>query len=42
MSTETLGFNIKNTNSTKLDDGVEGVDVTNANAMEFIHINVHP
>jgi hypothetical protein len=39
---ETLRLNIKGTSSTKLDDGVEGVDVTNANAMEFIHINVHP
>jgi hypothetical protein len=33
---------MKGTSSIKLDDGVEDVDVTNANTMEFIHINVHP
>jgi hypothetical protein len=41
-SMETLRLNMKGTSSFKLNDGVEGVDVANANTMEFIHINVHP
>jgi hypothetical protein len=41
-SSEALGLKIRIINSTKLNDGVEGVYVTNANDMEFIHMNVHP